>query len=132
MIAKGPVVGPRLRRLLVAVLLLFALLAINSIYLGAVTLIEWIGDEVIQNYFYQWMFLGHLVLGLVLVIPVLVYGAIHIRNAHDHRNRRAAAIVGRPSSRGRPAASGRTAPSRSRESAPRPTSERGTDERDTG
>ncbi len=89
MIRKGPVVGPRLRRLLVAVLLLFALLAINSIYLGAVTLIEWVTDEVIQNYFYQWMFLGHLVLGLLLVIPVIVYGMIHIRNAHDHRNRRA-------------------------------------------
>ena len=38
--AQPPVVGPRLRRLLSAVLLLFALLAINSIYLGGVTLIE--------------------------------------------------------------------------------------------
>ena len=35
-----PVVEPRLQRLLIAVLLLFALLAINSVYLGAVTLIE--------------------------------------------------------------------------------------------
>ena len=56
---RPPVVGPRLRRLLIAVLLLFALLAINSIYLGAVTLIEWQSSEIIQNYFYQWMFLGH-------------------------------------------------------------------------
>ncbi len=38
--SQPPVVGPRLRRLLIAVLLLFALLAINSIYLGGVTLIE--------------------------------------------------------------------------------------------
>lgn len=89
MMRRGPVVGPRLRLLLVAVLMLFALLAINSIYLGAVTLIEWQSSEIIQNYFYQWMFLGHLALGLLLILPLLIYGLIHVRNAHDHRNRRA-------------------------------------------
>jgi tetratricopeptide (TPR) repeat protein len=78
-----------LRLLLVAVLMLFALLTINSIYLGAVTFIEWLSSSVIQNYFYQWMFLGHLLLGLLLIVPAIVYGLIHIRNAHDHRNRRA-------------------------------------------
>jgi hypothetical protein len=78
-----------LRLLLIAVLFLFALLTINSIYLGAVTVIEWLSTAVIQNYFYQWMFLGHLVLGLLLLLPAIVYGLIHIRNAHDHRNRRA-------------------------------------------
>ncbi len=40
MIPRPEVIGPRLRRLLITVLLLFALLAINSIYLGGVTLIE--------------------------------------------------------------------------------------------
>ena len=61
-----PVVGPRLRRLLVGVLLLFALLTINSIYLGGITLLEWKSSAILQNYFYQWMFLAHLALGLLI------------------------------------------------------------------
>lgn len=89
---QPPVVGPRLRRLLIAVLLLFALLAINSIYLGGVTLIEWRSGEIIQNYFYQWMFLGHLALGLLLVLPAIAYGLIHWGNAHDRPNRRAVKV----------------------------------------
>lgn len=89
MSTRPEVVGPRLRRLLVVVLLLFACLAINSIYLGAVTLIEWAEETSIQNLFYQWMFLGHLVLGLILVLPAIIYGLIHFRNARTHRNRRA-------------------------------------------
>ena len=87
---RPEVVGPQLRRLLVFVLFLFACLAINSIYLGAVTLIEWLTREVIQNHFYQWMFLVHLVLGLLLIVPTVVYGVIHHSKAHSHRNRRAA------------------------------------------
>ena len=82
-----PVVGPRLRRLLIGVLLLFALLSVNSIYLGAITLIEWQSGVILQNYFYQWMFLGHLVLGLLLVVPAIAYGVIHMRNAYDRPNR---------------------------------------------
>ncbi|MEM7359803.1 MAG: tetratricopeptide repeat protein [Pseudomonadota bacterium] len=70
-------------------MLLFACLAINSIYLGAVTLIEWTQETNIQNLFYQWMFLGHLVLGLLLVLPAIIYGLIHFKNARNHRNRRA-------------------------------------------
>ena len=83
------VVGPRLRRLLVVVLLLFAVLTVNSAYLGAVTLLEWLTGDVVQDYFYQTMFLAHLALGLVIVLPVLAYAAIHVRNAHAHPNRRA-------------------------------------------
>lgn len=83
------VVGPRLRRLLVIVFLLFAILSINSIYLAAVTLIEWAKASSIQGRFYQWMFLGHLLLGLLIVLPTIAYSILHWRNAHTHRNRRA-------------------------------------------
>ncbi|MBT8114848.1 MAG: tetratricopeptide repeat protein [Arenicella sp.] len=92
MTERPVVVGPRLRRLLIIVLLLFALLAINSIYLIAVTLIEWLREISIQNFFYQWMFLGHLVLGLLLVLPAVAYGLLHFRNARSHRNRRAVKV----------------------------------------
>jgi tetratricopeptide (TPR) repeat protein len=85
-------VGPRLRRLLYLVLGLFALLTVNAAYLGTITLSEWLSGETYQDYFYQYMFLLHLVLGLVIVLPVVVYGVIHITNAHDRPNRRAVKV----------------------------------------
>ncbi len=84
-----PVVGPRLRRLLVAVFGLFALLAVNSVYLVTVTLVQWATGVTYENYFYQWMFLGHLALGLLIIVPVVGFGALHLRNAWSRPNRRA-------------------------------------------
>ena len=80
-------IGPRLRRLLVAVLVLLAVLVANSAYLGCVTLLEWISGKTYQNYFYLSMFLAHLVLGLLLVIPFLVFAITHMRNTWRRRNR---------------------------------------------
>ncbi len=85
--AYVPAVGPRLAKLLWLVLGLFSLLALNSIYLVSVTISEWASGQTIQNYFYQYMFLVHLVLGLLLVAPVVVFGFLHIRNAHSRPNR---------------------------------------------
>ena len=88
-------VGPRLRLLLYAIFGLFAVLEANSVYLGSITFIEWLkGDPntTYQNYFYMVMFGGHLVLGLLLILPVVVFGLIHIKNAHDRPNRRAVRV----------------------------------------
>jgi len=87
-----PAVGPRLRKLLYVVLGLFAVLAFNSVYLGTITFSEWVTGDTYQDYFYQYMFLLHLGLGLLLVLPVLIYGIIHIKNAHDRPNRRAVRV----------------------------------------
>ncbi len=84
-----PAVGPRLRWFLAVVLGLFAVLAVNSVYLASVTIAEWWSGYTYQNFFYICMFLGHLVLGLAIVLPVVVFGGLHIRNAHDRPNRRA-------------------------------------------
>ncbi|NND61301.1 MAG: hypothetical protein HKN49_13670, partial [Gammaproteobacteria bacterium] len=84
-----PAVGPKLLRLLYVVFGLFALLAINAVYLGAISILEWVTGNTYQDYFYQYMFLGHLVLGFILILPLIAYGAIHIRNAHNRPNRRA-------------------------------------------
>ena len=35
------------------------------------------------------MFGAHLVLGLLLVLPIVIFGIVHIKNAHDRPNRRA-------------------------------------------
>jgi hypothetical protein len=89
---RRPVVGPVLRRLLYLVFGLFSLLVINAAYLGGVTFLEWLRGETFQGYFYQLMFLGHLILGLLLVLPFLFYGAGHLRNARGSPNRRAARV----------------------------------------
>ncbi len=75
-----PAVGPRLKKLLLVVFGLFAVLVVNSVYLVAVTSLEWMTGRTYQNYFYQYMFLAHLVLGLLIVLPVVLFGALHIMN----------------------------------------------------
>ncbi|MCZ6793417.1 MAG: tetratricopeptide repeat protein [Planctomycetota bacterium] len=84
-----PAVGPGLRVLLHGVLGLFALLALSGGYLVAVTIAEWTSGQTIQNYFYQGVFLVHLFFGLLLVVPFVVFGLLHIRNAYRRPNRRA-------------------------------------------
>ena len=87
-----PAVGPRLARLLFVVFGLFALLAVNSVYLVAVRLLEGATEKVYQNWFYLLMFLFHLVFGLLLVVPVIVFGILHIRNSWNRPNRRAVRV----------------------------------------
>src|ERR1051326_3327523 len=82
-------VGPRLRILLYAIFGAVAILAANSIYLSAITFIEWLKSDpntTYQNWFYMVMFGTHLALGLLLVLPVVSFGILHIRNAHDGPN----------------------------------------------
>ena len=85
----APVIGPRLRPLLALVFTLFGLLAINSLYLASVTVLEWLTDTLYQDYFYQLMFFGHLALGLLIVLPAVLFGALHLRNAWPRPNYRA-------------------------------------------
>jgi hypothetical protein len=85
--AATPVIGPRLRRLLVVVLGLFAVLGVNSVYLATVSLTQWVTRQTYENYFYQWMFLIHLVLGLLIILPVVAFGFLHLRNAWHRPNR---------------------------------------------
>ncbi len=86
-------IGPRLRVLLHAVFGLVALLGANSAYLVSITILEKVKGLSYQNYFYQYMFLAHLVLGLILVLPFIIFGIGHIVNAH-HRPNRIAVRVG--------------------------------------
>ena len=74
----GAVLSPGLRVLLGFVLLLFGLLAVNSLYLVSVTVAEQLGRQTYQNYFYLIMFLAHLGLGLLLIVPGLLFGALHL------------------------------------------------------
>ena len=82
-------VGPRVRRLLIVVMVGAAALAANSIYLALITFLEWATGRPLQNYFYQYMFLAHLAMGLVIVVPFIVFVVLHFLAARHRRNRMA-------------------------------------------
>ena len=86
-------VGPRLRWLLWGVFGLVAVVGANSAYLAGVTFLEWRTGQPHQEWFYLIMFGAHLVLGLLLVGPFVVFALVHMRNTR-HRPNRAAVRVG--------------------------------------
>jgi tetratricopeptide (TPR) repeat protein len=87
-----PAVGPRLRVLLFVIFGIVACLGANAAYLASVTALEWFHQKTYQSFFYQYMFLAHLVLGLLLIVPFIVFGLVHMWAAKDRRNRRAVRI----------------------------------------
>ncbi|UHD15909.1 aspartate phosphatase [Thiocapsa bogorovii] len=81
------VLSPTLRRVLALLGILFGLLAVNSVYLVAVTAAEWVSGEILENRVYLLMFLLHLLLGLILVVPLVLFGVLHLRRAWRRPNR---------------------------------------------
>lgn len=84
---RPPVLGPRLRPLLTLLFLLFALLAVNSLYLATITIAEAVSGQTLQGYVYLVMVLGHLALGLLLIPVFLVFVGGHLHRAWQRRNR---------------------------------------------
>src|SRR6476659_8012558 len=82
-------VGPRLRIVLYVVFALVAVLGANSAYLATITLLEFTSGLTYQNYFYQAMFLAHLALGLVLLVPIVIFSCGHIKAAYNSPNKKA-------------------------------------------
>lgn len=87
--AYTPPIGKRLKRLLFVVFALLSLLGANSLYLATITFLEWQRGETYQNQFYMAMFLGHVVLGLIFLVPFVVFGLIHMLTARKRKNKRA-------------------------------------------
>lgn len=90
-------VGPRLRILFYCILALVAVTAANSVYLAAITFLEWVSRRwgaglVYQDHFYLLMFLLHLAVGFLVIIPFVVFGFVHMRAAWRRRNRSAVRI----------------------------------------
>lgn len=81
-------IGPRLRIVFNVMLVLLALIAANSAYLLGVKLLEWWTSRDYQDYFYTWMFLLHIVVGVLIVAPFLAFGIVHMRNTKDRKIRR--------------------------------------------
>ncbi|HEX5244531.1 MAG TPA: multiheme c-type cytochrome [Tepidisphaeraceae bacterium] len=84
-----PAIGPRLRKVLWVVFGLSALMAANAAYLASVTFLSWLRGVSYQNYFYLWMVLVHLAVGLVLIVPFIAFAIGHLKNARNRPNRAA-------------------------------------------
>jgi tetratricopeptide (TPR) repeat protein len=84
-----PAIGPRLKPLLLVVLIGFALLGANGAYLASVTLLEYLRGSVQQTYFSMLMFGLHLALGLLLLVPFVGFGLVHLVTAWNRPNKRA-------------------------------------------
>ena len=82
-----PVITAGLTRLLNIVFLLFALIVVNSVYLAAITVLEAVSGALYQDYFYLLMFLLHLLLGLLITVPFILFGLGHMRRALERPNR---------------------------------------------
>ena len=85
-------IGPRLRIVFFVMLVLLSLIAANSAYLIGVKVLEWSSGQTYQDYFYICMFLMHIIVGLLIVGPFLVFGIIHMRNTKDRKVRRTVRI----------------------------------------
>lgn len=86
---RPPAVGPRLK---VVLFILFATLSVmgaNSCYLLSVSILNWITKQSYENWFYHWMFLLHLVIGLILLIPFTVFISGHLAATYNRLNKRA-------------------------------------------
>ena len=84
-----PAVGPRLRPLLWIVLISFALLSANGLYLSSITAITWYLQTTQQTYFYMLMVALHIFLGLLVVVPFLIFGFAHLITSWKRPNRSA-------------------------------------------
>ncbi|MEE2914540.1 MAG: multiheme c-type cytochrome [Pseudomonadota bacterium] len=84
---SGVVVTPGMHRLLAALLIAFAVLVVDSVYLGTISFLEWRSGETLQGFTYQIAFLLHLALGFAIIAPALVYSFMHLRRALHRPNR---------------------------------------------
>ncbi len=82
-----PAIGPRLKILLQFIFAGVALLGATGVYLVAIRLLEWARDQTYTNQFTLGMFLAHSVLGVLLVVPFLIFGLTHLTTARHRPNR---------------------------------------------
>ena len=94
--SRSRAVTPRLRRILRWVLIGFGLMVIDSLYLLGVRWLDWLESGGSDTLLSIWAFLLHVILGLILVVPVIVYGVGHMRRArhsHNHNARRVGYVL---------------------------------------
>src|SRR5438105_3215142 len=87
--AYVPAVGPWLRPLLWCILIGFAFLAATGVYLASVTTLTWWTGRTQTTYFYFFMFIAHIVLGVAILLPFVVFGFSHLVTSWKRPNKTA-------------------------------------------
>ncbi|MEM7080654.1 MAG: multiheme c-type cytochrome [Pseudomonadota bacterium] len=87
--AAPPMMTRQARTWLGVMLLLLALLYLNSVYMGITTWRQWLSGHALETELYQWAFLLHLAIGLLVSLFALAFLTGHLRLARRASNRRA-------------------------------------------
>ncbi len=65
----------------------FALMGANGAYLASVTFLQWARGTLQQTYFSLLMVIVHVILGLLILIPFLVFGFAHLATSWKRPNK---------------------------------------------
>jgi tetratricopeptide (TPR) repeat protein len=85
-----PAIGPRLKVLLFVIFASVALLGATGVYLLSISALEWYQQQrTYQTGFSLWMLFTHVLVGVVMLVPFVVFGSIHLMTARHRKNRRA-------------------------------------------
>jgi tetratricopeptide (TPR) repeat protein len=82
-----PAIGPRLKVLLFFIFGGVALLGATGVYLVAITLLERLRGQTYTNWFTLMMFIAHIGIGVLIIVPFLVFGFTHLATARNRPNR---------------------------------------------
>jgi tetratricopeptide (TPR) repeat protein len=82
-----PAIGPRLRVLLYFIFLTFGLLGATAVYLVSVRGLEEVQGRSYFSFFSICMFAAHEWLGVLFVLPFLIFGIVHLSSARKRKNR---------------------------------------------
>ncbi len=83
-----PAVSPRLKVLLLVIFGAVAVLGTSGVYLVSITFLNWWkSPRTYTNQFTLWMFLIHVAIGVVIVLPFLLFGLTHYASARKRKNR---------------------------------------------
>ncbi len=87
--AYTPAIGARLRPLLWTILIGFALLLANGVYLASVRLAGWLQGTLQETYFSLYMLYFHVALGVLVVVPFVGFGWAHLATSWKRPNKKA-------------------------------------------
>ncbi len=82
-----PAVGPRLKLLLALIFAAFAVLGASGAYLSSIRWLDALSGRTYTTQFKYWMLLLHIGIGLIALLPFLVFGILHWRSARTRANR---------------------------------------------
>jgi tetratricopeptide (TPR) repeat protein len=82
-----PAIGPRLKILLFLVFAATAILGVTGIYLLAIDVLERMLQRTYTSIFTLQMFVIHILVGLAIIVPFLVFGFTHLLTALKRKNR---------------------------------------------